>query len=188
MGCRRFGMHLSLRRRGCGRPALPRAAGAAAVPSASKLAIFSSIRSKAPCKAAARSAEFSFPAALSMTPTCESIRSQMRPSAPISRKRQAISRMTRAPLRTGARFCSSARSPTAVVAACRASLNAVRNDAIIWSSRGSRSGCFCAASVPSIRATASSTILVSALRLRLAYSPRNQRPREVSMNASWIAS
>ena len=40
----------------------------------------------------------------------------------------------------------------------------------------------------SIRATASSTMRVSALRLRLAYSPRNQRPREVSMKASLIAS
>jgi len=40
----------------------------------------------------------------------------------------------------------------------------------------------------SIRATASSTLLVSALRLRLAYSSRNQRPRAVSMKASRIAS
>ena len=40
----------------------------------------------------------------------------------------------------------------------------------------------------SIRATASSTMRVSALRLRLAYSVRNQRPREVSMKASLIAS
>jgi hypothetical protein len=37
------------------------------------------------------------------------------------------------------------------------------------------------------RATAFSTKRVSALRLRLAYSARNQRPREVSMKASLIA-
>ena len=51
----------------------------------------------------------------------------------------------------------------------------------------SEAACFCEAMLSSIRATASSTILVSALRLRLAYSPRNQRPREVSMKASLIA-
>jgi len=45
----------------------------------------------------------------SIAATCESIRSQIRLSAPISRQRQEISRMTRAPLRTGARCCSSAR-------------------------------------------------------------------------------
>ena len=45
----------------------------------------------------------SCPQPASMALTCESIRSQIRPSAPISRNRQAISRITRAPLRTGAR-------------------------------------------------------------------------------------
>ena len=45
----------------------------------------------------------------------------------------------------------------------------------------------CAARLSSSRATASSTMRVSALRLRLAYSVRNQRPREVSMKASAIA-
>ena len=59
-----------------------------------------------------------------MAPTCESIRSQIRPSAPISRSRQAISRITRAPLRTGARFSSSARSSSAAVAAALASASA----------------------------------------------------------------
>jgi len=123
-----------------------------------------------------------------MTLTWESIKSQIRMSAPISRKRHAISRITRAPLRTGARFSSSARPPTAPNAAARAASSAARIPIRASASPASGAGVLCAARVSSIRATASSTILVSALRLRLAYSPRNQRPREVSMNASLIAS
>ena len=147
-----------------------------------------SIRSKAPSRERIGSVSAILAEAPSMAPTWESIRSQIRPSAPISRKRQEISRMTRTPLRTGARFCSSASSPSAADAAVLASFSAARSAASASAKRGSRTGVFCAASVSSIRATASSTIRVSALRLRLAYSPRNQRPREVSKNASLIAS
>ena len=64
--------------------------------------------------------------ARSMTATCELIRSQIRPSLPISRRRQAISRSTRAPLRTGARRCSSARLSSASAADCWAASTAPR--------------------------------------------------------------
>ena len=64
-------------------------------------------------RAALASSEDICSAPVSMTATCESIRSQIRPSLPISRRRQAISRSTRAPLRTGARRCSSARLSSA---------------------------------------------------------------------------
>ncbi len=99
--------------------------------------------------------------------------------------------MMREPLRIGARFSSSCKPSKAVVAAPSALATALRIDI---SAAGRRStttgggGCFCAATVCSIRATASSTMRVSALRLRLAYSSRNQRPRAVSMKASRIAS
>ncbi len=99
--------------------------------------------------------------------------------------------MMRAPLRIGARFSSTRIPSNAVDAAPSAFSTAFR---IEVSAAGSRStttgggGCFCAASVSSIRATASSTMRVSELRLRLAYSSRNQRPRAVSMKASRIAS
>jgi hypothetical protein len=117
----------------------------------------------------------------------ESIRSQIRPSAPISRQRQAISRMIRLPLRTGPSFSSSARPSRA---ATRAASTAPRIAASASFSplSGAAAGCRWVARFSSSRATASSTMLVSALRLRLAYSPRNQRPREVSMKAWLIAS
>ena len=57
-----------------------------------------------------------------MTLTCKSIRSQIRPSLPISRNRQAISRITRAPLRTGAsRSFSASPSSASIAEACAAS-------------------------------------------------------------------
>ena len=62
------------------------------------------------------SSEENWSVPFSMTVTCESIRSQIRPSLPISRNRQAISRSTRAPLRTGASRCSSARLSSASTA------------------------------------------------------------------------
>jgi hypothetical protein len=123
-----------------------------------------------------------------MTLIWESIKSQIRPSAPISRKRHAISLMTRTPLRTGARFSSSARLSRAPDAAALASSSARLMAVNASASPLSGAGCRWAARLSSIRATASSTMRVSALRLRLAYSPRNQRPREVSMKASRIAS
>ena len=96
--------------------------------------------------------------------------------------------MIRAPLRTGATLCSSAMPSMAVEAALRASSMTALIAVNALASLSSVSRCFCDASDCSIRATASSTMLVSALRLRLAYSPRNQRPRAVSMKASLIAS
>ena len=77
------------------------------------------IRSKAALERACGLAEAICPQAASMAPTWESSRSQIRPSAPISRQRQEISLMIRAPLRTGARFSSSARPSTAAAAVAR---------------------------------------------------------------------
>ncbi len=128
------------------------------------------------------------PQAPSMAPTWESIRSQIRPSAPISRHRQAISRMIRLPLRTGASFSSSARPSSAATRAASTAPLIAASASLSPLSGGAGGGCRWAARFSSSRATASSTMLVSALRLRLAYSPRNQRPREVSMNALLIAS
>ena len=71
---------------------------------------------KAARSAALASSEENWSVPFSMTVTCESIRSQIRPSLPISRNRQAISRSTRAPLRTGASRCSSARLSSASTA------------------------------------------------------------------------
>ena len=76
--------------------------------------------------AAFASSEVICSAPASMTATCESIRSQIRPSLPISRRRQAISRSTRAPLRTGARRASSARLSSASAADCWAASTAPR--------------------------------------------------------------
>src|SRR5260370_307865 len=81
-----------------------------------------------------------------MTPIWESIKSQIRPSAPISRKRHSISLTTRALLRTGARFSSSARLSRAADAAALASSSArpiavnasaspVSGAACLWSAR-----------------------------------------------------
>jgi hypothetical protein len=119
--------------------------------------------------------------------TCASSISQMRASVPYSRSVQAISRMIRVALSTAARACSASGPDIVRAALSFASLSKPR---IRTSASGSSfaGACLWAAMVASIRATASSTMLVSALRLRLPYSPRNQRPRAVSMKASRIAS
>ena len=196
--------------------------GAAASVSATSEERSSSLNSTSrPCRAAkaARNAtrassEENWSVPVSITVTCESIRSQIRPSLPISRNRQAISRSTRAPLRTGASRCSSARLSSASTAdssaastelRMAASASVRRSCAAVAAATASAaccaerpSSCWRLASrsrvssrwavrLCSIRATASSTMRVSALRLRLAYSVRNQRPREVSMKASAIA-
>ena len=199
-----------------------------------------SIAAKAAPSAAFASSEEICSAACSMTATCESIRSQIRPSLPISRNRQAISRSTRAPLRTArlpsvparARRAPRSRRPArprprrgwrraprpvccwrlrprrgrsghAAATAFRGSRRQLAfccrlGKAFLLAARlsccaarlsrcAARVSSFWAARLCSIRATASSTMRVSALRLRLAYSVRNQRPREVSMKASLIA-
>ena len=135
----------------------------------------------------------------------------MRPSAPDSRNPQAISRITRAHLRAGAIASSKTGAASACTALSRAAATMVFTAAIASGNSlegsstaggslacASRAACslkacrccssFWAASELSIRATASSTMAVSALRLRRVYSSRNQRPRAVSRNASRIAS
>jgi hypothetical protein len=93
------------------------------------------------------------------------------PVAPVSRQRQEISRMIRTALAMGA-SCSSKASPSspALAAVCALS-TALRIAASAAARSASAAACFCAARLSSIRATASSTRRVSALRLRLAYSP-----------------
>src|SRR6266581_8120596 len=76
------------------------AGGNAAVPSPNA-AISFSIRSNAALNAPKGLIDAICPQPASMALAWESIRSQIRPSVPISRHRHAISRMTRAPLRTG---------------------------------------------------------------------------------------
>lgn len=124
---------------------------------------------------------------LSIAATCWSSRSQIRESAPHSRKVEATSLIARAPRCAATRVAVSSSVAIALATLARASPITARI-AASDSTAASAWACFCAARVCSIRATASSTMLVSALRLRLAYSVRNQRPREVSMKASRIAS
>ena len=105
-----------------------RVASSAACEGAASLSSNSSIRSATRSNAALNAARGAVkeirPQPASMALTWESKRSQIRPSAPISRHRKLISLITRALLRTGARFSSSARLSSAADAADLASSSA----------------------------------------------------------------
>ena len=119
----------------------------------------------------------------SMALTCESSRSQIRPSAPISRHRQEISRITRAPLRTGARCSLQRRGRRAPLSA--AALGLVerapdRDQRFREPVAGSAAGCFWAArsvrSAPPHRAPCGCRHCGCAWRIRRETSGRARSP------------
>ena len=123
---------------------------------------------------------------VSMALACASSRSHSRKSVPHSRSVQTILRMVWTSLCAGARCSLTVSFESAARALALAS-----STMLLMAAQAPAASCagplFWAAIVASIRATASSTIRVSAFLFRRAYSSRNQRPRDVSMKASLIA-